>query len=219
VSLTGSENPPGHGGDETLRRRTRRTSSRAVAFAVAALGIAGTTFAVASSLTSNAPSHAIATRLPDLVREGVDHPYVRAFGLDPSAAKQVISTADGVSLTVVRDPDAACVMASDGDDQCFDASQVAIGRGYEITNDCARVHGAMRLMGVAPQGTTAVLIQYNSGPGRSTQTHDGVFYLDARTPAPGEAFPTEVQYVTSSGGVVATDKVPGGDSLCPPDAN
>jgi hypothetical protein len=178
------------------------------------LGVGGGTFALASDLTGSDRSHAAIERLPRLISKGVDHPYVRAFGLDPSAARYALSTQAGVAIALTRNTSAACILADDGDDQCFEATHIRSGRGYVIRNNCSGSKGSMRIMGVVPEGAASVRVRYSSGPGLSARVHEGIFVIEDTTPDAGAAYPTKIEFVSDAGDMVAADEIPGGDDLC-----
>ena len=62
---------------------------------------------------------------------GASDPQVRAFGLNPAAATQAFTAADGSPVSVVSDPQASCMLIGDhaGDDHCSLSTVIAAGDG------------------------------------------------------------------------------------------
>jgi hypothetical protein len=181
---------------------------------VAALVVSGSAVAATTQLSNDRGMKAI-DRLPALVREDRDHPFVRAFGLDPATARPALVAASGVRVASVRDAGAACLMVSDGDDQCYLAANIAGGRGYSIGNDCSAGSGyPMRVLGVAPYGTAKVVIDYSSGPPLAATPRQNAFLIETTTPRGADPYPVAISYLGAAGQLIASDPVRDGQDLC-----
>jgi hypothetical protein len=205
------------GSTKSVHKTPRRLWALGLALAVAC-GVVPRFAVVAARSPSDdsARSHQAIRQLPALVQQGVDHPYVRAFGLNPDRATLVAALANGVTVAKIGDDSAVCLVISDGDDQCFGTSAIRDGRGYAITNDCSKGAGrSMRIVGVPPKEATRVTVRYSSGPALAASADGGAFTIQTTTPPVASGrFPVAIDYLNTSASVVASDAIHGGNDLC-----
>jgi hypothetical protein len=148
---------------------------------------------------------------------GASDPLVRAFGLNPAAARPAFTAADGSPVSVVGDPQVSCMLIGDhpGDDHCSLSSAIAEGDGFFIGNDCsAGGPQTMRIGGFAPASTATVDIVYTSGPGLTSRVADGAYLIQSTNPAPGGPYPTRIDYLDPAGATLASSPIQSGDDLC-----
>jgi hypothetical protein len=188
--------------------------------AVAATGGIGAAAAMAGGQASaQAPSselQAVRAKL-DAVKRYADqsHPLVRAAGADPADARTLGHDDRGVTISSVEGRGARCVLISDGASFCATPEQVRRGQSLHIRNDCSRPQGNMRITAVLPPGAVAAELVDSAGASAPMTVAGGVAWIDARTPADGDATPTDIRARDSSGRALSAISVPGG--FCPGD--
>ena len=182
-------------------------------FLAGALGAATATAAFASTPLFG-DGTAVLHHAVQLREAGYTHPQVRAFGLDPATAR-VAFDAGGVTVSVVRDATAGCVLLSSGVDHCSSQENIEAGRGFSIDNDCsAGDEQSTRISGLAPAGSSTVTVTYSAGAGLTSQVVHGSYLIEATTPAAGEPFPTALEYRAADGALQVAQPIIGGQDLC-----
>jgi|GEM_PF-6771373 len=197
-------------------RGIRRWRTRRVLLSLsAALLLSGTAVAATSQLPSKDDGPAILRRQAALMRERRDHPHARARGLDPSRARPVMTLADGTSVSELSGAAATCLLLGTREEHCYSAGNIAAGIGYTIGNDCSAGSGdPMRVLGVAPQGTAGVRVDYSSGPGLDATPVADAFAIEATTPSDGAPYPVRLRFLDREGTLLRSSAIRDGADLC-----
>ena len=148
--------------------------------------------------------------------------FVRAEGLDASNAKPVFALANGEQVGVVSSATVTCLVKTVGGSPAGDAcaGPVGISQGQAITvrDECGAAEAnRMEIVGLAPAGVTSVRLTRSDGSSSTTQVTGGAFRFEGRNPAPGEPYPTGVQWLVAGGAGSGSAPLPvDGDHFCLP---
>jgi hypothetical protein len=188
-----------------------------VAVVAATAGVA----AAAAMATSQAPPAPVrpgdARAQLDAIKRYAEQsdPLVRAAGADPAAARPLGRDDRGMTIRAVDGRAARCVLTSDGTSFCATPEQVRRGQSLHIRNDCSRPRGDMRITVVLPASAVSAQLAYGVGAGAPMTVAGGVAWIDARTPAAGDATPVEIRARDRGGRLLPAIPIPGG--FCPAD--
>lgn len=193
--------------------RLLRHSRRGALVAIGIVALTGSAVAaVISTSGDDNPGQRALKKLPSV---SGTHPWVRAFGIDPSSATPAFQSSIG-AVSIAENQDVACLLRGTREDQCYLKSNIAGGLGFSIQNDCS-VGSArqMIIQGFAPPGVAEVRVAYSDGstPLSTTVVH-GAYLVVGRTPDQGAAYPTRLRYLDAAGTDVATHEIPDGSHLC-----
>jgi hypothetical protein len=202
--------------EKSDRPRRRPSAKRIGMILCGGLLVSSTALAATSNLPGQTDDRRAALeRVPAIARAGLSYPSVRAHGLDPDRAGRVLTTDNGLAISKVANAKETCLLIGPRESQCFSAINIATGRGFSIFNDCSPGGtGAMRIVGVAPPGTTTVQIVYSDGPGAETNPKTGVFVVNSMTPAEGQSYPVAIRYVGTQHPPLEPVAIPGAADPC-----
>jgi hypothetical protein len=182
---------------------------------VVLVALVGSAFGVAAVFGSDSDNSVAQDAAKNYAATQGAHRVVRAFGVDPAAAKPALESA-GQTVSVAESDKVACLLREDGNDYCFSKANIATGLGFTITNDCsAGGDRSMLVRGFAPEGAASVAVAYSDGttPLKADLAR-GAYFLTATTPAKGEPYPSEIRYLSSGGKTVRSEPIRDGDNLC-----
>jgi hypothetical protein len=195
----------------------RAWPSRRMAVTVGATFLACGTALAATTQVFDANGIQVLHRAAAFRSAGASDPQVRAFGLNPAAATQAFTAADGSPVSVVSDPQVSCMLIGDhaGDDHCSLNTAIAAGDGFFIGNDCSTGGPqTMRIGGFAPTNTATVEIVYTAGPGLTGRVADGAYLIESTNPVPGGPYPVRIDYLDPTGATLGTSPIQSGNDLC-----
>jgi hypothetical protein len=186
-----------------------------VAAVAATAGVAAAAaMATGQAAPAQSPSADARARLDAVKRyAGQSDPLVRAAGADPADARALGQDDRGTTISTVEGRGARCVLISDGASFCATPEQVRSGQSLHIRNDCSRPRGDMRITVVLPAGGVSAQLVYSAGASAPMTVVNGVAWIDAPTPADGDATPVEIRARDRSGRDLPAIPIPGG--FCP----
>lgn len=202
-----------------MKSPTRYRRLGAVVAAVALLGAGGVTAYTAAGDEGLSPDGS-AQQL-DAGPSG-PHRFTEAEGLNAAEAQPVFTLANGETVSIVGNSQVECLIRSmesrSADEPCVPRSEVIDGRGITVGDECGTSgRQLMEIVGLAPEGATSVRLENNDGSSTEAPVVDGAFKFDATNPAPGEPYPTAVEWLGAEGAHIGTAGLPvDGDQFCPP---
>lgn len=148
--------------------------------------------------------------------------FARAEGLDAADATHVFSLANGEQVGVVSNANATCLVKTLSGrtvgEACAGAAGVSQGQAITVGDECGAAEAnRMEIVGLAPAGAASVRLTSSDGSSSTTQVIRGAFRFEGTNPAPGEPYPTGVQWLADDGAESGSAPLPvNGDNFCLP---
>jgi len=147
--------------------------------------------------------------------------FARADGFNPADAKHVFTLADGMSVGILENSGAKCLIRTAGGrsgDMCASRAAVAEGHGIAVADECGSSgRNVMEIIGLAPDGTASARLRSSDGTSQTTSVIEGAFRFDGTNPVQGAPYPIGVEWLAAGGASVGTAALPvEGDRFCLP---
>ena len=148
--------------------------------------------------------------------------FVRAEGLAAADATPVFVLANGERVGVVSNATATCLVktsaGSPAGEVCAGPPGISQGQAITVGDECGAAEAnRMEIVGLAPAGAASVRLTSSDGSSSTTQVIRGAFRFEGTNPAPGEPYPTGVQWLADDGAESGSAPLPvNGDNFCLP---
>jgi hypothetical protein len=138
--------------------------------------------------------------------------FVQAYNLSTSEGQAAFTLHDGQTVSVLDQGTTRCLLHGIGTQttgRCFPQAEVSEGQAVTVYDECASGgKNLMEITGLAPAGTAGVRLISSDGSSQDTAVVDGAFKFEGTNPAQGAPYPTNVEWVASSGAAAGSAELP-----------
>lgn len=195
-----------------------RTSRNRVLVAVA-LGVLAATGVGAYAAAENA-SVSDSSAVRKLLAERRPGQFARSYGLNPADALLVFTLRDGLSVFVVGNTTAKCLIRSDSSqsgETCDTVPAIDQGQAISVLDECGSSgSNRMEITGLAPEGVTSARLIWSDGIHEDTWVTHGAFKLEGTNPSAGAPYPTAIAWIQRGGETGRAIFPVHGDQFCLP---